>query len=286
MSTHCAATGALPPLAPARHLAPGHAHTFWQTVRDHAQAMARDEPALERLIADQVLDHSNFASAVAHIVCQRLSGGALGAGPLRAVANSALRADPTIANAVRQDIEAACRRDPAASGPAEPLLFYKGVHALAAYRIAHWLWRQGRRPLARCLQSLCSERLSIDIHPAARIGCGILLDHGTGVVIGETAVVEDNVSILHNVTLGGTGKESGDRHPKVRSGVLIGAGALILGNVEVGRGAKVGAGSVVLAAVSAHTTVAGHLARGVGVPATLQPSLEMTHVEPVRKQTS
>jgi serine O-acetyltransferase len=273
-------------LAPPRHLPSVHGNVFWQSLRDHAHAMANDEPALERLIAEEILDHANFASAVAHIVCQRLSGGALGADPLRAVANSALHADPAISNAVRQDIEAACRRDPAATGPAEPLLFYKGVHALAAYRIAHWLWRQGRRPLARCLQSLCSERLSVDIHPAAVIGCGILLDHGTGVVIGETAVVEDNVSILHNVTLGGTGKESGNRHPKVRSGVLIGAGALILGNVEIGRGAKVGAGSVVLATVSPHTTVAGHLARSVGVPATLQPSLEMTHVEPVRRQTS
>jgi serine O-acetyltransferase len=260
--------------------------TFWHSIRTDAEAMARTEPVLRKLIADQILDHAGFGSAVVHVVCQRLSGGALDERTLRTTADGAIRADREILAALREDIEAACRRDPATTGPAEPLLFYKGFHALAIYRISHWLWLQGRRPLARCLQSRCSERLAVDIHPAARIGRGILLDHGTGVVIGETAVIEDHVSILHNVTLGGTGKASGDRHPKIRSGVLIGAGALILGNVEIGRGAKVCAGSVVLGAVQPHTTVAGHLARRVGVPGTSQPSLEMTHVEPSTPEVS
>jgi serine O-acetyltransferase len=170
---------------------------------------------------------------------------------------------------------AARTRDPAARGYAQPFLYYKGFHALQAYRVAHWLWGHKRHGLAAHLQNRISEAFGVDVHPAARIGSGILIDHGTSVVIGETAVVEDNVSLLHEVTLGGTGKESGDRHPKVRRGALIGAGAKILGNVEIGMGAKVAACSVVLKDVPPHTTVAGIPARVVGRCTVAEPALEM-----------
>jgi serine O-acetyltransferase len=168
-------------------------------------------------------------------------------------------------------------RDPACPDVLTPLLFFKGFQALVCYRVAHHLWKMGRREFALYLQSLVAETFAVDIHPAAQIASGILLDYATGFVAGETAVIEEDVSILHEVTLGGTGKERGDRHPKVRSGVLLGAGAKILGNVEIGRGAKVGAGSVVLKDVPAHTSVAGVPAKVVGTLRAASPALEMRH---------
>lgn len=255
---------------------------LWPALRRDAISMAAAEPLLADFLFDQILRHHSFESALAHVVACRLDGALPAPGMLQALFEEALRHDATIGPSVEADIAAFCERDPACSGPLDPLLYYKGLHALSAYRVGHWLWRGGRRPLARWLQSRVAHCLSVDIHPAARIGCGVLLDHGHGVVVGETAVIEDRVSILHNVTLGGTGKCSGDRHPKVRSGVLIGAGALILGNIEVGSGAKVGAGSVVMRPVRPHTTVAGSQARAVGVPGTPQPALEMNQqVEPL-----
>ncbi len=248
---------------------------LWRAIRRDAYATIEAEPLLSGMLQDQVLGHGSFEAALAHILASRLDGGLLGPGVLRQLAEQALAAEPDIAAAVAADIQATCDRDPACVGPLDPLLYYKGLHALAFHRIAHWLWGHGRKPLARWLQSQVAQGLGVDIHPAARVGRGILLDHAHGVVVGETAVIEDQVSILHGVTLGGTGKESGDRHPKVRSGVLLGAGALILGNVEIGAGAKVGAGSVVMRPVPPHTTVAGALARVVGVPSCMQPSLEM-----------
>jgi serine O-acetyltransferase len=182
-----------------------------------------------------------------------------------------------VRNSIRRDLEAVLERDPASHGVSEPFLHYKGFHALQAYRVAHWLWENGRHALACYLQNRISEVFAVDIHPAARIGKGILIDHATSVVIGETAVVEDDVSMLHEVTLGGTGKTTGDRHPKVHRGVLIGAGAKILGNVHVGEGSKVAAGSVVLTDVPPHTTVAGIPAVVIGKPSTAEPSLEMDH---------
>jgi serine O-acetyltransferase len=158
-----------------------------------------------------------------------------------------------------------------------PFLYFKGFHALQTHRIGHWLWNHGRESLALFFQNQMSVEFGVDIHPAARLGHGIMLDHATGVVIGETAVVGNNVSILQSVTLGGTGKDEGDRHPKIGDGVLISAGAKILGNIRVGDGAKVGAGSVVLENVPAHTTVAGVPARIVGRPSSDQPALEMDH---------
>ena len=177
--------------------------------------------------------------------------------------------------ALRRDLSAVQERDPAARSMIVPFLYFKGFHALQAHRAAHWFWLQGRTALALYLQSQVSEVFNVDIHPAARIGKGILMDHGTGVVIGETAVIGDDVSLLHEVTLGGTGKESGDRHPKVGRGVMIGAGAKILGNITIGEGSKIAAGSVVLSDVPAHSTVAGIPAKVVGRPKTTTPSLLM-----------
>jgi len=177
-------------------------------------------------------------------------------------------------NAVR-DMLAINERDPACQTPLEPFLFFKGFQAITTYRAAHFLWNQGRRALALYFQSICNEAFGTDIHPASRIGCGILLDHATGLVIGETAIVEDNVSILHEVTLGGTGKDQGDRHPIVRSGVLIGAGAKLLGRIEIGECAKIGAGSVVLENVAPRNTVAGVPAVVVGQATQNSPAMDM-----------
>jgi serine O-acetyltransferase len=194
---------------------------------------------------------------------------------LRALIDQAFDASPAIGQAIRIDLQAVRDRDPASRGMLAPFLYFKGFHALEAYRIANWFWRQERQLLAVHIQSRVSEVFGVDIHPAARIGSGILIDHATGIVIGETAVIEDNVSILHGVTLGGTGKETGDRHPKIRQGVMIGAGAKVLGNLEVGAGAKIAAGSVVLDAVPPHCTVAGIPARVVGRPAVESPAFDM-----------
>jgi serine O-acetyltransferase len=256
---------------------PGLADRLWLAIRRDAYATIEAEPALETMLHEQVLRHASFESALAHVLALRLDGAMLGPGKLRLLIEQATAAEPDVVEAVAADIQATCERDPACAGPLDPLLYYKGLHALSVHRVAHRLWRQGRKPLARWLQSQVAQRLGVDIHPAARIGRGILLDHAHGVVVGETAVIEDRVSILHNVTLGGTGKDTGDRHPKVRSGVLLGAGALVLGNVEIGHGAKVGAGSVVLKDVPSHVTVAGSMATVVGRPACEQPSLEMNH---------
>jgi serine O-acetyltransferase len=196
---------------------------------------------------------------------------------VREVIEQALADDPSISTAMRADLQAVSERDSACCSLVTPLLFFKGFHALQSYRIAHWLWQQGRNSLALFLQNRISSVFAVDIHPAARIGKGIMFDHATGIVIGETAVVEDNVSIMQSVTLGGTGKEAGDRHPKVRRGVLISAGAKILGNIEIGECAKVGAGSVVLKDVAPRTTVAGVPARVVGDSLCTQPSRDMDH---------
>ncbi|HET9646397.1 MAG TPA: serine O-acetyltransferase [Burkholderiaceae bacterium] len=251
--------------------------SLWEDICADAIEAANQEAGLQPFLHDQILQHRCFETAVAHVIAGKLAGGPLDVQQLRTWIRESMEDDFTISAAVQADIQAVRERDPACGGASEPLLYYKGLHALSAHRIAHRLWHRGRRRIARNLQSLVSERLGVDIHPAARIGQGILLDHGHGFVMGETAVIEDNVSILHNVTLGGTGKDTGNRHPKVRSGVLIGAGALILGNIEIGHGAKIGAGSVVMRSVPPHVTVAGKLAQVVGMPSTPQPSLEMNH---------
>jgi len=250
---------------------------IWETIRREVDEEAKKEPVLASFLYSVVLNHATLEDALSfHLSC-KLESSTLSALSLRDLMDDAFENDPSIGEAIRQDISAVCSRDPACRGFSMILLYYKGYHALQSYRAAHHFWKVGREPLALFLQSRVSEVFGVDIHPAARIGRGILIDHATAVVIGETAVVEDNVSMLHSVTLGGTGKESGDRHPKIREGVLIAAGGTILGNVEVGQGAKVGSGAVVLDDVPPHTTVVGIPARTVGRPQHAQPALEMDH---------
>jgi serine O-acetyltransferase len=252
----------------------------WSSLRTQVTKMAESEPMMASYLHATVLNHASLEDALSFVLAGKLASPHLLAMSFREVIDTALAAAPDIGEAIRRDLSAVVERDPAARGVAEPFLHYKGFHALEAHRIAHWLWEQNRKPLAFYFQNRISEIFAVDIHPAARMGKGILIDHGTGVVIGETAVVGDDVSMLHAVTLGGTGKETGDRHPKVGTGVMIGAGAKILGNVKIGDGAKIGAGSVVLAEVPPRTTVAGVPARVVGRPCCESPALAMDqHIE-------
>ncbi len=253
---------------------------LWLQIREEVAEEAQREPSLASFLHATVLNHDRLEDALSYRLAEKLQSPNLHAMQLREVVDEALAKSPEIGEAARADLLAVSARDPACTGVCVPLLYFKGFHALEAYRIAHWLYGEGRFGVALHLQNRISEIFAVDIHPAARLGKGIFIDHGTGVVIGETAVVEDDVSMLHGVTLGGTGKESGDRHPKVRRGVLISAGAKVLGNVEIGVGAKIGAGSVVLEDVPPHTTVVGVPGRAVGRPAADQPALEMDHSIP------
>jgi len=249
----------------------------WQNIRSAAEQAVDTEAILGRFLRTTILDKPNFEASLALHLANILERRTTIASALLPLFNEAMETDGSIGQAARNDLLAVKDRDSACDCLSIPFLYFKGFHALQAYRVAHWLWQQERKPLAFFLQSLISSALGVDIHPAARIGSGILMDHATGIVIGETAVVGNNVSLMQSVTLGGTGKEHGDRHPKVRDGVLISAGAKILGNIEVGEGAKVGASSVVLQSVPAHTTVAGVPARIVGHPTSDQPALDMNH---------
>ncbi len=256
------------------------ADVFWEAVREGAGAAAEREPVMDGIIDDAVLSHAGFATALAHRLAGKLADPEIGQPALAAVLGEVLDERPDVLAAARADLLAIRDRDPACPDLLTPFLYFKGFHAVQAYRVSNALWQQGRQHLARYVQSRASERFGVDIHPAAKLGRGILLDHGTGLVIGETAVVEDDVSLLQGVTLGGTGKECGDRHPKIRRGVLIGAGAKILGNIEVGEGAKVGAGSIVLARVPPYTTVVGNPARPVGPRHASMPGLTMDQTLP------
>ena len=247
----------------------------WDKIRAEALSLVNEEPMLASFFHSTILNHDSLRSALSFQLANKLASAVMPAIVLREVIETALAAQPDILDAAAADICAVKERDPAVRYYSTPLLYLKGFHALQGYRVAHWLWQQGRHSLAVFLQNQISVVFSVDVHPAAQIGRGIMFDHATGIIIGETAVVEDDVSILQNVTLGGTGKEHGDRHPKIREGVMIGAGAKVLGNIEVGRGAKIGAGSVVLQAVPAHTTVAGVPAHEVGHPDCDKPSLDM-----------
>jgi serine O-acetyltransferase len=250
---------------------------IWQRLREESRQKAESEPILASYLHATVLNHLTLEDALSFHLASKLATASLPAMSIRQFMTEAFDRSRDIRDAIRKDLAAISQRDPAAYGVSEPFLHYKGFHALEAYRISHWLWENGRHALACYLQNRISEIFAVDIHPAAKIGKGILIDHATSVVIGETAVVEDDVSMLHEVTLGGTGKTTGDRHPKVHRGVLIGAGAKILGNVEVGEGSKVAAGSVVLTDVPPHTTVAGVPAVVIGRPGSEEPSLEMDH---------
>jgi serine O-acetyltransferase len=243
----------------------------WDELRAGALADAESEPLLRKFYADLVLSRPSLESALAaHLAAKLCVPGALPQEALRDLLADALAAHPEAGRAARADLLAARDRDPACGRMVHCFLYYKGFLALQAHRAAHGLWAEGRAAAALLLQSRASEVFGVDIHPGARIGRGILFDHATGVVIGQTAVVGDDVSILHGVTLGGTGKESGDRHPKVGDGVLIGAGASVLGNVRVGAGAKVGAGAVVLRDVPERTTAVGNPAKAIGKKAAPQ----------------
>jgi serine O-acetyltransferase len=248
---------------------------IWTAVRDEAAVEIAREPTLASFLQTTILKHESFTSSLSFRLAGKLASESVSSILVRELIDEAIADDPGIGAAVFHDLEAVHERDPASRGYLTPFLYFKGFHALQGYRVAHWLWHRERHVLASHFQSRISEAFGVDIHPAARIGCGVLMDHGTSIVIGETAVVEDNVSLLHEVTLGGTGKETGDRHPKVRRGVLIGAGAKILGNVEIGVGAKIGAGSVVLDSVPPYRTVAGVPARLVGGVHTSEPAREM-----------
>lgn len=266
------------PAAAALDLPPADPAALWPLLRAAAAAIAAEEPLLAPMLAALVERRSGFADSLAEVLASRLADPLLAPGPLGALLAETMAAAPGIAIEAAQDLVAIGVRDPAAHGGLlTPFLHYKGFHALSAHRVAHRLWQGGRRAMAQALQARIAQALGVDIHPAARFGHGVFIDHGTGVVIGETAVVGNDVSILQGVTLGGTGKEAGDRHPKVRDGVLLGAGAKVLGNVVIGRGAKVGAGSVVLRDVPPCATVAGVPARIVGWCRDAIPALAMDH---------
>jgi serine O-acetyltransferase len=251
---------------------------LWSRVRQDAEAILGNEPSLSAFVLASILQQPSLELAVIHRISQRLDHPDLPAELIRQAFAQALDADPAIAACIRADILAIVDRDPAVTRAIEPVLYFKGFHAVGTHRLAHHLWGLKRFDLALYLQSRSSVVFQTDIHPAAPFGRGIFLDHATGLVVGSTAVVGDNVSILQNVTLGGTGKEKGDRHPKIRHGVLIGAGAKILGNIEVGHCARVAAGSVVLSSVPHNTTVAGVPAKVVGEAGCAEPARSMDQI--------
>lgn len=249
--------------------------SIWNKVREEAEQAILADPLLTSFISSTILDQHSLEAAVAHRIAERLGHANLSSDLLRETFGAMADAVPEWATILRADISAVQERDPAHDRFMDPVLYLKGFHAIQTHRLAHWLWQQGRKDFAYYLQSRSSSIFQTDIHPAARFGKGIFLDHATGLVVGETAVVEDNVSILHAVTLGGTGKAAGDRHPKIRHGVLLGAGAKILGNIEIGQCSKVASGSVVLKSVPNNVTVAGVPARIVGEAGCTEPSQNM-----------
>ncbi len=251
---------------------------LWARLRAEGQEASQAEPALSAFLLDSILSHHTLEAAIGHRVASRLDHEAVGSHIISYAFAEAIDDQPEIGDAIRADIAAVLDRDPACHRALEPVLYFKGFHALQTHRLAHWLWSKGRIDFALYLQSRASSVFAVDMHPAARIGRGIMFDHATGIVVGETASIGDNVSVLHNVTLGGSGKEDGDRHPKVGRGVLIGAGAKILGNITIGCCSRIAAGSVVLADVPADTTVAGVPARVVGKAGCSEPSRSMNHL--------
>jgi len=250
---------------------------IWQSIRSEAIENTQKEPMLASFFHGIILNHRTIEDALSFHLASKLDSVTLPAITLRDLIDEAFTCDPEIGAAFRADIQAVYDRDPACRQFCTPFLFLKGFQSLQAYRVAHYYWEQDRQPLALYLQSRISEVFAVDIHPAARVGKGILIDHATSVVIGETAVVEDNVSMLHEVTLGGTGKEVGDRHPKIREGSLLTAGCKIFGNIEIGRGARVGGGAVVLDDVPPYTTVVGIPARPYGRVESGEPARNMEH---------
>ncbi|MEM8665551.1 MAG: serine O-acetyltransferase [Pseudomonadota bacterium] len=250
----------------------------WRRVRDEAEAIVRNEPTLAGLVSATVLDQATLEDALAETVANRLTDASLPATHVRTAFADALSDDPSLSDTFRVDMVAVLDRDPACERLIEPLLYFKGFHAITAHRIAHSLWSHGRRDFALLMQSRTSAALQVDIHPAVPMGRGIFMDHATGVVIGATAVIGDDVSILQGVTLGGTGKTGGDRHPKIGHGVLLAAGAKVLGNFDIGHCSRVAAGSVVLRPVPPNVTVAGVPAKIVGEAGCQEPSRGMDQI--------
>ncbi|MCB1409405.1 MAG: serine O-acetyltransferase [Rhodobacter sp.] len=249
----------------------------WQRICEEARQVVIDEPLLGGVMHNNLLHHPSMERALSFRFALKLSSAEISAQILREIAEEAYAEAAWLGESARADLVAVHDRDPACHRFLQPLMYFKGYQAIQAYRVGHWLWRKGRRDMALFVQMRISEMFGVDIHPAARIGKGIMIDHAHSIVIGETAVVGDNVSMLHSVTLGGTGKEDGDRHPKIGDGVLIGAGAKVLGNIHVGANSRIAAGSVVLADVPCCKTVAGVPARIVGEAGCAQPSLSMDH---------
>lgn len=249
--------------------------SVWETLKEEADSAVKSEPLLASYIYACVLNHTSFEASISFILSNKIADGVMPSMAIRELFLNAYRNCPDVINYGKHDLRAVFERDPAIFSMLTVLLNLKGYQAIQSHRLAHCLWNDGRKELAMFIQSRNSEVFGVDIHPASRIGKGVMFDHATGIVVGETAVIEDNVSIMQQVTLGGTGNESGDRHPKVRSGVLIGTGATVLGNIEIGRGAKVGAGSVVLNDVAPHTTVVGVPATVVGKPDCDNPAQSM-----------
>eukprot|EP00195_Chlamydomonas_chlamydogama_P012263 CAMPEP_0202902354 /NCGR_PEP_ID=MMETSP1392-20130828/16805_1 /ASSEMBLY_ACC=CAM_ASM_000868 /TAXON_ID=225041 /ORGANISM="Chlamydomonas chlamydogama, Strain SAG 11-48b" /LENGTH=402 /DNA_ID=CAMNT_0049589103 /DNA_START=281 /DNA_END=1489 /DNA_ORIENTATION=+ len=238
--------------------------SIWTDIRSEAEQDAASEPLLSSFLYASILAHDSFEQALAFVLSNRLANTTMLPTQLFEIFHEVLKRDDDVRCGALADLEACKDRDPACMSLSHALLYFKGYHAIQAHRIAHALWKRQQRVMALALQSRISEVFAVDIHPAARLGKGILLDHGTGVVIGETAVIGDNCSLLQNVTLGGTGKEVGDRHPKLDNNVLVGASATILGNIKIGEGSQIAAGSLVLKAVPPHTMVAGSPAKSVG----------------------
>lgn len=249
----------------------------WQRVCDEAREAIAGEPLLGGLIHSSLLHHSSMERALAYRFSLKLASGEMSEQILREIADRAYDSDPELGASARADLMAVYDRDPACHRYIQPILFFKGYQAVQAYRIGHWLWTQGRKDLAYFVQMRVSEVFGVDIHPAAKVGKGLMIDHAHSIVIGETAVVGDNVSMLHSVTLGGTGKEDGDRHPKIGNGVLIGAGAKVLGNITIGNCSRIAAGSVVLQDIPPMKTVAGVPAKIVGEAGCSQPAVSMDH---------
>ena len=247
----------------------------WARIRREAEVVVRQEPELSSFIYSSVLHHDRLEQVVVHRIAERLDHADVSGELIRQAYQDALGDTPTLGDVFRADVVATYDRDPATNRFIEPVLYYKGFHAIQTHRLAHWLWGKGRKDFAYYLQSRASAVFNCDIHPAARIGRGIFLDHASGLVVGETAAIDDDVSMLHDVTLGGTGNEAGDRHPKIGRGVMIGAGAKILGNIEVGHCARIAAGSVVVKPVPNNKTVAGVPARVIGESGCAEPSRTM-----------
>ncbi len=253
---------------------------IWLCLRQEAADASSAEPSLASMLHSTILSHDDLASALSYHIAQKMGDDSMSGITLRELAHRVFSTDPALVGVVEADLQAVYERDPAAKGYMQAFMFFKGFLSLQVYRVSHKLWNEGRYTMAHFLQSRVSELFQIDINPAARIGKGVFLDHGTGIVIGETAVVGDDCSILQGVTLGGTGAERGDRHPKIGKGVLLGAGANVLGNIQIGDYAKIASGSVVLRPVPAHCTAAGVPAKLVNCKTCEDPARAMDHTMP------